>query len=435
MLRSRTLVRAGGAPRPWRPGVRRTRRPHVRRGFVFAAAGLLAALGAALPAWAGDGPGDGAIRDTGALAALARQSAAILAAPPADAAAIGQAAAAAVGQAATAAASAAAASLGAAQAAIAGDTPAGSDEAAPQTRPLLLLVSASLGAQGVREALLAAAADGHTRVLLRGVLPGEPLGQGIRRLAALAASVPDSPGLEIDPPSFRAFAVTVVPAIVDPRTGAQWRGTYALASFRAALAAADGRFEAARGPTRGISEPDLAQVMQARAAALDAGRLTAAAQARFWQRVAFADLPAAQHDRVRLVDPTVRTAAPLRDQAGTVLLPASTTLNPLAQLPWRHRLVVFDPRDPGQLRWAQSLAAGDGTAVLLATAIDRDAGWDGWAALGRRLGGRVFLLPAALAQRLGLQAVPSLVELQGTGMRVTEVDVASLRSGADAPAP
>lgn len=364
------------------------------------------------------------------LTAIARQLQAILAAPPPEAAAIGQGA---------ASAAAAAVLPGAGAGGLARGLPDSSggvpqvagETTAPEHRPLLLLVSAALGEQGLLEALRAAAADGHTRVLLQGVLPGEKLGQGIRRLAGLAASVAGGPGFEIDPPSFRTFGVTVVPTIVDPLTGATWRGSYALASFRDALAAADRPFDAARGPTRGISEPDLAQVMQARAASLNAGQLMAAARQRFWQHVAFDDLPPAQRDRTRTVDPTLWTAAPVRDEGGTVMVPANTKLNPLAQVPWRHRLVVFDARDAGQVRWARSLAAGDGTAVFLATAMDRDTGWDGWAALGQRLGGRVFLLPAALAQRLGLEVVPSIVEQQGQGLRITEVDVARLRGGAD----
>ncbi len=394
-------------------GVRRTR----------AVAALLVALGAGLTC----GVAHAAEWDADELAAITRQLQAILAAPPPEVAAIGQ------GAAAAAALPGAGAGLARGVPDSSGGVPQVAGEAtAPAQRPLLLLVSASLGEQGLLEALRAAAADGHTRVLLQGVLPGEKLGQGIRRLAGLAASVAGGPGFEIDPPSFRAFAVTVVPTIIDPLTGATWRGSYALASFRHALAVADRPFDAARGPTRGISEPDLAQVMQARAASLDAGQLTAAARQRFWQHVAFDDLPPAQRDRVRTVDPTLWTAAPVRDQGGAVMVPANTKLNPLAQLPWRHRLVVFDARDAGQVRWARSLAAGDGTAVFLATSMDRDTGWDGWEALGQRLGGRVFLLPAALAQRLGLEVVPSVVEQQGQMLRITEVDVARLQGGADA---
>lgn len=419
--------RAGAAPaadgQQARRGARRAGAPGLRR--TGAVAALLVALGVGLTC----GVAHAAEWNADDLTAITRQLQAILAAPPPEVAAIGQ-------RAASAAAAAALPGAGAGLARGVLDSSGGAPQVAgettaPEHRPLLLLVSASLGEQGLLEALRTAAADGHTRVLLQGVLPGEKLGPGIRRLAGLAASVAGGPGFEIDPPSFRAFRVTVVPTIVDPLTGATWRGSYALASFRDALATAERPFDAARGPARAISEPDLAQVMQARAASLDAGQLTAAARQRFWQHVAFDDLPPAQRDRVRTVDPTLWTAAPVRDQGGAVMVPANTKLNPLAQVPWRHRLVAFDARDAGQVRWARLLAAGDGTAVFLATAMDRDTGWDGWAALGQRLGGRVFLLPAALAQRLGLEVVPSIVEQQGQVLRITEVDVARLRGGAD----
>ena len=288
-------------------------------------------------------------------------------------------------------------------------------------RDLVLFVSWSMGPEALRDTLREAAADGHTRVVLRGVLSGERMGDAVRRLAPLVAAVVPRAALEFDPPAFRKAEVVVVPTIRDPGTGSQWRGSVALAAFRKQLAAAVATFSEAVGPAAPVAEPDLEEVLKARAAGLDFAAMREEAFRRYWQKVAVFELPAAGISAERQVDPTVWLSAPLRDAAGRVVAVEGTRINALETHPWSRRLVVFDASDPKQLAWAALRAKRMPAAIFLTTGIDRAAGWDGWRQAVGVLGQPLFLLDALLGERLQLHAVPSVVEQDGAQLRVREI--------------
>lgn len=278
----------------------------------------------------------------------------------------------------------------------------------------LLFVSRGMPHVELVAALDAAAANPRLTLVLRGLLPGETLNEAMQALARLIGRRDPPPAIVIDPTLYRRHQVTVVPTLLDPATGRRHEGAINAED----LAHADVPGFAAT--TWGIAEPDLADVLQARAATLDVPARARAAMARFWRQVPALTLPPAETSHTRRFTPAVRTGSALRDDQGRLLLPAGTVLNPLATLPLTARILVLDAQDPAEIAWAKVQRATGRATIHLAVNPDREGGWAAWQALQDQLQSPVFLLDAQLQGRLGVQATPSLIEAQGTELVVTE---------------
>jgi conjugal transfer pilus assembly protein TraW len=300
--------------------------------------------------------------------------------------------------------------------------------ASPNDRDLVLFVSSAMGQPALRQTLREALADGHTRVVLRGVLPGERIGDAVRRVAPLLSGMNPPPSIDFDPPSFRKAGIEDVPTIWDPATGSQWRGSVALTAFRRRLGETVATFSESVGPATPVAELDLEEVLKAQVAKLDFDTMRQQAYQRYWRRVELVALPAAENSRVRTVDPTVWLSEPLRDAAGRVAVDAGTRINTLEMHPWARQLVVFDATNARQMAWAVLQAKHARASIFLTSAVDRDAGWDGWQHLVTALGKPLFLLDATLAQRTDVHVVPSVVEQVGSVLHVREIGHADLEA-------
>ena len=134
-----------------------------------------------------------------------------------------------------------------------------------------------------------------------------------------------------------------------------------------------------RGPVTEIREPDLLVELERRLAALDLTAMKSRALERAFGRLRLERLPVATEDRTRWIDPTLTAAADIRLPDGTILVAAGESVNPLEQLPFTQRLVVFDATDARQVGFAQSLAAAPASkaSVFLITDLPRERGWSG----------------------------------------------------------
>ena len=277
-----------------------------------------------------------------------------------------------------------------------------------------LFVSRGMPQAELLAALDAAAADPQLTLVLRGLLPGETLNDAMRALAQLIGRRDPPPAIVIDPTLYRRHQVTVVPTLLDPASGSRREGAINADDLAQALPPG---FAAT---TWGIAEPDLADVLQARAAALDVPARARAAMARFWRQVPALTLPPATTSRTRRFTPAVRTSSELRDDQGRLLLRAGAVLNPLASLPLTARILVLDAQDPVEIAWARTQRAANRATIHLVVNPDREGGWAAWQQLQDQLQSPVFLLDAQLQGRLGVQVTPSLIEAQGTELVVTE---------------
>ena len=325
----------------------------------------------------------------------------------------------------------------------------------PQGTRWLVFASLSLGDNALKTMFREAAAAGMT-VVFRGIPEGMTLGQGIRHLHRLLADLDPLPSVILDPESFRAWAVTTVPQIVQLQDGLLIARAAGITSrdWLQQRSAAGARGDLGTwGPVVIPTEPDLLETLHARIEGLDLAALKEQALANFWPRQTFSDLPVATRDHSQWLDPTVEVQTALRDAEGKVLVPAGARINPLRYLPFRQAVVVFDARDPLQRKrvrdWLEahpavfsppSLApiADDSTEgyvnpyqriTLVTTGIEPSDGWRGWATLEEQFARPVYLLNTALQSRFQLREVPAVIDVVGERVRVRYLAVPEKGTG------
>lgn len=307
-------------------------------------------------------------------------------------------------------------------------------EAAPQPpRPAaaparggLLFVSRGMPKGELTAAIAAAASDPTLRLIVRGVLPGETLADALRAWAALIGRRETPPAIIIDPTLFRRHDIQAVPTLIDAVTGQEVRRGLDPEHLAAPGQDGSGHVLGSIGPTWPIAEPDLAQLMRERAEQLDLPGRAQAALARFWRQAPAVTLPPARTDRVRRVRPLARTTTDLVDHQGRVLLITGSELNPLEHVPLTARILVIDGQDPHELAWARAQRATNRATMHLITNPNRDGSWAAWQAVQDDLDAPAFLLDRHLADRLHVEATPSLIEAHGTELVITETALSRL---------
>ena len=298
------------------------------------------------------------------------------------------------------------------------------------TRRVEIHVSHSMSPAALRIVYEIAAHTGAV-VVFRGVEPGQAIGDLVREVRDVIASMRPPPAVEIDPTRFRKFGTKSVPRLLMTEGDeliASVLGTTDIFWFRDKVG--DGALGelGAYGSTFKIIEKDLIQDLQERAAAYDFDAARNRALAAYWRKARFYELPKAQQDRIRYVDPTFVLKRDIRLPDGRVIAAAGTRINPLDRLPFTQRVIVFDARDPRQVAFAQqaALEAGDERFVtFISTGLDRDRGWDALRSVQNKLRAPVYLLPNDLAERFQIERVPSVLDAEGARFRVEETALGS----------
>ena len=169
------------------------------------------------------------------------------------------------------------------------------------------------------------------------------------------------------------------------------------------------------GPTSVVIEIDLGDELRQRAVSVDVKQLRSA-QARY-QPANLHALPRATKDTSTMVDLTHTLEQDLVDAQGTILYPSGFTFNPLRYVSLSGALVVIDGSDPEQVAWFKGSPYGDNHRALLLLS-------GGLAATLRdELVRPVAYLTEDIAQRLQLQAVPSVVVEQDNQLVIREVSL------------
>jgi conjugal transfer pilus assembly protein TraW len=302
-------------------------------------------------------------------------------------------------------------------------------------KTFVLYASTSLGEAGLLDILEEAAGRDDVLVVFRGMKPGQKVQDFIRELHALARRFEEGkqPHVVIDPHRFRSAGVTVAPTLTLEENGrvlAKVRGVIGTAWLQSRMENKQNngvktRDLGTRGPTREIVEVDLIEEMQRRVAQIDWAGKKREALARFWERTTFHELPEATEDRLRQIDLTVTAPRDVTAPDGTVIVRAGQRVNPLDQLPFTQRLVVFDATRPAQVELAkrQGREAGYGRVTYIATRLDRATGWEGLEKIETDLGAPVYLLTPDLRDRFRLERVPALVEAKDKRFVIREFKV------------
>lgn len=290
---------------------------------------------------------------------------------------------------------------------------------------ITVLASTALGDGALHDLFALAAQSPGTRVVFRGVQPGQSLMDFLRTLSAHLSDLDPPPAVELDPTPFAGEDIAPILIASGPQGEvARVAGLADPQWLRAQIAAGQRGDLGIRGPVRPIGEPNLVDELKRRLANLDLVKLRERAVGRYWQRLNFETLGVAGQRRERTFDPTIAADADLRDHEDRLIVAAGTKTNPLDVLPFTQRLVVFDASDARQVATAKDLgaAAAPGQRVTyIATGFERRSGWEGLKSVEERLAAPVYLLTPDVRRRFALERVPAVVEARGRVFVITEV--------------
>jgi conjugal transfer pilus assembly protein TraW len=289
-----------------------------------------------------------------------------------------------------------------------------------------ILVSWALGEEALREIAAEVSAYPNAVMIFRGIPEGQRFGNAIKRLHALLTGLDPVPSVTIDPPRFERLGADRVPAIAVYAGGepiAHARGTYGIRHMLARVRAGARGDLGAIGPTVTVTEPNLIEVMKQRLASLDLTASQRRAAERYWGKLQYLELPQATEPRSRRFDPSVLVTADIKDARGNVVAAAGSRINPLDLMPFHERLLVFDASRPEQVALARELAARhrDRRLVLIASRLDRAAGWDGFKRLQDGFRAPVYLLNEPIRARFHIERVPALIDAEGKDIVVREI--------------
>jgi len=163
------------------------------------------------------------------------------------------------------------------------------------------------------------------------------------------------------------------------------------------------------GPTYPIAEPDTLEEIAAAATTTDwQGWMRR--QPKDYSAFDSAQLPRNREAGTALFDPTYELPEDLVDEAGQVLIARGTRVNALATVQLPGRYIVIGPT-PEDYRWLDQVARpGSRDKVLIASGnvlVERES-------TGRQL----YALDERFVERFGLSGIPSIVQQEGTNLRV-----------------
>lgn len=169
------------------------------------------------------------------------------------------------------------------------------------------------------------------------------------------------------------------------------------------------------GTTYPVVEPDiLAELKQQAAHKGELSKKQMLDRMRNYQPAALHSLPSAKADKKFLVDMTYTLDRDLTDADGKILYPRGYTFNPLDYITVPGGMVIIDGDAFEQVEWFMNTPYVDNHRVRLL--LSGGHAYD----LVEKLQRPVFYLTDALARRLQLRAVPSLVIRHGDKMQVQE---------------
>ncbi len=184
-----------------------------------------------------------------------------------------------------------------------------------------------------------------------------------------------------------------------------------------------------RGATWPVAEPDLLLEIETRLLAMqrsgDLARLEDEARARARRSLEEPEpvpgIAPAWERRSRPFDPAIVVAQDIRAPDGALIAAAGTRINPLERLPLTRDLIFVDGRREAEIAWALARETKGGRPAKIVLLAGRPLD------LMRRYRRPFFFdTGGRLAARFGIAATPTLVEQDGSLLRLTEVPVESL---------
>lgn len=196
------------------------------------------------------------------------------------------------------------------------------------------------------------------------------------------------------------------------------------AALACALALAAGTAAAkdlgVRGAVWPVEEPDLLDEIEARLEAMktsgELARMRSESLTRARKRIEapprVPGIAPARFLRIRRFDPSVAIERDIFAVDGTLIAARGTRINPLEKYPLTRDLLFIDGTRPVEVEWA--IAREKPSVIVLLAGRPLEL---------MRAHGRAFFFDQGgrLARRFGLRATPSLLEAEGSFLRITEV--------------
>lgn len=196
----------------------------------------------------------------------------------------------------------------------------------------------------------------------------------------------------------------------------------ALAAATAISSPAAARDYGRQGEVFPIIEPDMLTMIEAKLRGAQASGKMAAmnkelarrTEARVRRPTPVAGIATATKGRTWDYDPTITIGEDIRDNKGTLIIPAGRRVNPLDTVGLRQSLVFLNGDDPAQVAWALKSTTQLNAKLILTSGSP----FDRMKAAQRRF---YFDQGGQLTGKFGIHAVPAVVEQDGRILKVTEV--------------
>ncbi|MDD5277759.1 MAG: TrbC family F-type conjugative pilus assembly protein [Methylovulum sp.] len=269
------------------------------------------------------------------------------------------------------------------------------------------------------------AAETHSALVFRGVAEGENTGALARRLYRLVNGIQPMPGAVIDPLLFKRFGVKAVPTMVVIDKAGLVRSVRGLPGF-AWLSKQDIGDAGQKGQVYTIAEPDMIEEIQRRIRVTDWKKQKQDALANFWKGQGKGlDLPNADRNLERLIDPSLRVTQDIVHPDGRLIAKKGQKINPQTLMPMQHAYIVFDATQPDQVdlakKWGDAYLRNKKPVVYLFTKMDTQNGWTQFNATVQQMNAPVYQLNKALMNRFQIKALPSVIEGQGYKLVIREI--------------
>lgn len=278
-----------------------------------------------------------------------------------------------------------------------------------------ILISDSMGKDRLQQLIQSFEHSKNVSFVIRGLLPTETtINDASKRIINLVVDLglTDMPAVQLDPTPFQDVHATVVPQIL------MYKGNDLVLSAKGLVNPRYMKVQYEQGKkgdlgvlgdTTGISERDLTEILRERAAKLDGKKLANDAKARYWDNVAFLQLPNATETKQRVFVPLLTVDEDVLAPNGQLIAFKGQQINTLERMAFTQRLVIFDATDKAQLDFVKNLPETNLRTKYISTRFDRKLKWDAVKTIEKQLNSSVFMLNADVINAFNVQRLPSVI--------------------------
>ena len=182
------------------------------------------------------------------------------------------------------------------------------------------------------------------------------------------------------------------------------------------------------GPTQELTDVDFKEVLAQRMAEVDWEAQRDGAAQRYWDKYPYQVYPRAGETKIRYIDPSITLDRDLGTDETGYIARVGDRINPLEHREFQRQWIIFEARDPEQVRWIKELLAAGlidkQRFTFITSGVSNTPSFEAHTSLEDELGVPIYLLNHMVADRFQLRALPTSVRVVGDLMIVKEHDLA-----------